>query len=87
MKKCYVCEERKEDHLFYRDGRSHDGLSSACVECRKKLSRENYEKKKTLFTDAQGEARRAAYQKWKAANPERYKELMKKHNGATNLSS
>jgi uncharacterized CHY-type Zn-finger protein len=76
MKRCYLCHQELDEHQFYTDSYSNDGLTSACRECLKKKSRENF--KNNPLTDAQKAARRAAYQKWKKNNPDRLRELQRK---------
>lgn len=80
MKTCYQCKEAKEDHLFYPDSHSADGVTSACIECQKKRSKDYYSKKKNELTPEQKQARKGAYQKWKLNNPDKYKQLADKHN-------
>lgn len=78
MKQCYSCQLEKSYDEFYKDSYSHDGYSSACKQCRRAITKSDYKSKPP--TEKQKEARRAAYMKWKAKHPERFRELAVKHN-------
>jgi hypothetical protein len=76
MKLCYKCGSEKGEKSeieFYEDKNSHDGLTAACIDCLKEISKANYDSKKNSLTEEQKRKRKAAYDKWKAANPEKYK--------------
>lgn len=88
MKHCYICKQKLDESAFYKDDHADDGLTSSCIACQKLKSKDYYKKVKDQLTDKQKAARRASYLKWKANNPERYKELTKKHNdGPSKLTS
>ncbi len=73
MKACYICEVTKELEEFYKDKHSDDGRTTACKECSKKRAANMYSEIKGKLTDRQKARRKAAYQKWKDKNPDKYK--------------
>ena len=78
MKQCYHCQIEKAYSEFYVDSYSNDGYSSACKECRRAITKSDYKSRPP--TEKQKADRRAAYLKWKAKNPDRFRELTEKHN-------
>ena len=81
MKTCYICKQKLEDSAFYKDDHSEDGLTTSCKSCQRIKAKNYYASHKASLTEQQKAARRAAYLKWEQNNPDRYRELLKKHNG------
>ena len=67
MKTCIKCKASKDLDQFYKSPRNKSGLEGKCKAC-KNLYRKNYYQENKDRERSRNEA-------WKAANPERYKEI------------
>lgn len=76
-----ICSDCGEFGEFYEDKNSADGLMSYCKNCSSKRCKEYYKEHKQ---ELDKEKRREAVKRWRANNPERYKELMLNNNRKRN---
>lgn len=96
MKKCYKCQEEKDEISFSVDKNKKSGLASNCKNCRaksyearkgvEKLERDNYRKTEQSkqwtkdYNERTKEKRLAKMREYNAKNKEKIKELQRKWN-------